>query len=146
MDVQLATFIFKVSNALILPFWLIHLVAPYSKVSEFLARWKIGPLLVSIFYAFGLFTSFDLELFKELANPDLLKLTELFSDPVGVSVGWLHFLAFDLFVAETFIEKPKKLRISAWLLRVAIFFTLMMGPVGFVLFYLFSIPKIRKKP
>ena len=49
-------------------------------------------------------------------------------------IAWVHFLAFDLFVARWAYVDNWETGISAWLMAPILFFTLMLGPVGFLLY------------
>ena len=55
-------------------------------------------------------------------------------EPAGATIGWVHFLAFDLFVGRWAYLDSRERSISAWLMAPVLFFTLMFGPMGFVLY------------
>jgi hypothetical protein len=57
-------------------------------------------------------------------------LTEGFSQPRAVLVGWVHYLAFDLWVGSWAIEDAGKRGVPHWAMLPVLFLTLMAGPVG----------------
>jgi hypothetical protein len=54
--------------------------------------------------------------------------------PVGATIAWVHFLAFDLFVARWIYLDSRERQVSPWLLAPLLFLTLMLGPAGFLLY------------
>ena len=61
---------------------------------------------------------------------------ELFSDPWLLLAGWVHYLAFDLFIGSWEVRDAISNRISHWLVIPCLFLTFMFGPVGFVCYLL----------
>jgi hypothetical protein len=59
------------------------------------------------------------------------------SDPVLLA-GWLHYLAFDLFVGIWITEQADALGLSRWLQAPILVATFMFGPLGLVVFLLWK--------
>jgi hypothetical protein len=59
----------------------------------------------------------------------------LFSVPELVLAGWIHYLAFDLFVCAWEVKDAQKEGIHHLVLIPCLLVTLMAGPVGLVLFW-----------
>jgi hypothetical protein len=59
----------------------------------------------------------------------------LFSVPELVLAGWIHYLAFDLFVCAWEVKDTQKEGIHHLVLIPCLLVTLMAGPVGLVLFW-----------
>jgi hypothetical protein len=91
---------FAIANTGILPAWLLLAFAPRWRVTEALVHggWYIAAycLLYSalLVYALGFTPPVEGASFNSLAG-----VMALFSSPLGVFIGWVHYLAFDLFVA-----------------------------------------------
>ena len=134
--------IYNFSNLAIIPFWLVHLLSPYSKWSLFLARWKWGPLGLALAY-FTLVLPEIPAILDAMANPDFHYIRTLLGQPFGATIAWLHILAFDLFVFEVFLMKPEEQRLPSWHMRSIGLFSLMVGPIGFVLFWFSTVYKKR---
>jgi hypothetical protein len=69
-----------------------------------------------------------------LLNPTLAGIAALLGTPAGATVGWVHFLAFDLFVGRWAYLDSRERKISAWLVSPTLFFILMTGPLGLLLY------------
>lgn len=128
--------LFQLGNLYILPFWLLMILLPTWRVSQRVlgSIWSIVP--PALLYAFGLvFTmSGNPEAMAELANPTLGGIAALLGTPEGAAVGWLHFLAFDLFVGRWAYLDSRRRGFSAWWVSPALFFVLMNGPLGLLLY------------
>lgn len=60
----------------------------------------------------------------------------LFDSPGGATIGWIHYLAFDLFVGTWIARNADLHDIARWLQLPILFFTLMAGPIGLLLYLL----------
>jgi hypothetical protein len=69
-----------------------------------------------------------------LLNPTLDGIASLLGTPAGAAAGWVHFLAFDLFVGRWAYLDSRERGISAWLVSPVLFFILMAGPLGLLLY------------
>jgi hypothetical protein len=88
------------------------------------------------------FGNFDPNMFSTLAG-----VKSLFGQDLGVLVGWIHYLAFDLFVGTYIVKKAQSLQMPRFLYTICLPFTFMFGPLGLLLFYVFwwftSIKKVK---
>lgn len=62
------------------------------------------------------------------------EVTELFSHPEALMAGWVHFLAFDLFVGAWICEKGRSEHIRFWMVLPCLPVTFLFGPAGYLLF------------
>lgn len=60
----------------------------------------------------------------------------LFDSPGGATIGWIHYLAFDLFVGIWIARNADAHNIARWIQVPILFFTLMAGPIGLLLYLL----------
>ena len=67
----------------------------------------------------------------------------LFTDPYLVTVGWIHYLAFDLFVGCWEVNDSRKQGISHWFVIPCLLLTFLLGPTGLVLYFLIRTIKTR---
>ncbi len=58
----------------------------------------------------------------------------LLSSPAALLAGWVHYLAFDLFVASWEAENAPAARVPHWLLLPCLALTFTAGPVGLLLY------------
>jgi hypothetical protein len=54
----------------------------------------------------------------------------LFTSPHFALVGWVHYLAFDLFIGAWEVRDARRRLISHWFVVPCLVLTLMLGPVG----------------
>lgn len=135
-----ASSIFSFGNSFVLLGWILLI---------FLPKWKHTQTIIlngmivlfSLIYAFLLLKdigSFSVDSFSTLAN-----VKALFQNDNAVAMGWIHYLAFDLFVGAYIVKKSQQLQISRWLYTLTLPFTFMFGPVGYLLFFLIKTLKTR---
>jgi hypothetical protein len=125
--------IFQISNLLTMPFWLLMILLPHWRWTQRImaSLWTVVPaaLLYAILVVPNVFG-----LLGELANPTLASIATLLGTPAGATIGWVHFLAFDLFVGRWAYLDSRTHGFSAWLVSPILFFVLMLGPLGFLLY------------
>ena len=110
-----------------------------------MAGWIILILLPFWFHSdkfiIGIVDSFSFSDMKKFGS--LQGVMELFDNPVMVTAGWVHYLAFDL-LAGVFIKRNGvKHNISHWLQVPCMLLTFMFGPVGLLLYLLIRFAKTR---
>jgi hypothetical protein len=66
----------------------------------------------------------------------------LLSTPQALLAGWVHYLAFDLFIGSWQVEAAPAARIPHWLLLPCLALTFVAGPVGLLLF--FTLKAVRR--
>lgn len=59
-----------------------------------------------------------------------------FSDPALATVGWVHYIAFDLWVGAWEVEEAARIGVSRPILLLCLFLTAMVGPIGLLVFLL----------
>ncbi len=122
---------FQIANLTAVAGWLVLLLSP------FIPRWtdripEIAiPLLLAIAYA-GLIPTFFGQTdggFDSLEN-----VMKLFTLPHLVLAGWIHYLAFDLFVGAWEVRTARREGIFFLLVVPCLALTFMFGPAGFLAF------------
>jgi len=133
--------VFSVANVLPMPIWLLWMVAPRSRPSRFLARslwpFTVLPLLYAVLFAGVIATAPPPD---PGALSSLAGIMALFGSEWGVLVGWVHYLAFDLFVARWIMNDAPT---AGYRLTPILVLTLMAGPAG-LLIYLALRPWLRR--
>lgn len=128
--------LFQLANVYITPFWFLMLFLPlWSWTRRIIGSiWVIVPIAAA--YAVGMIATFvgDPGAMAEIANPTLGGIAALLGTPEGAAVGWVHFLAFDLFVGRWAYLDSRQRKLSPWLVSPALFFVLMSGPFGLLLY------------
>lgn len=102
--------------------WIAGVIVP------FLLATAYGALIIpTLFMSDG---GFDPSSFSSLAG-----VRALFENDGALLVGWIHYLAFDLFVGAWEVRDARRVGVPHLLVLPCLFFTLMFGPVGLLLYF-----------
>ena len=125
--------VFRFSNVSVLPFWLLMIFLPRWSFTKRMMGSMWSVILLSFAYALLMLPGIP-SAFGSLMNPQLGDIASLLGRPEGATVAWLHFLAFDLFVGRwAYLDSLKK-GIPPWYVSPTLFFILMFGPIGLLLY------------
>jgi hypothetical protein len=94
------------------------------------ARWVIVPLCL----LYLLFLTTHLKAIPTDSGYTLAAIGRFFDKPVLLLVGWIHYLALDLFAGSWQAEHSERAGVPAALLLPCLFATLMIGPLGLLLY------------
>jgi len=122
---------FSAASILAMIGWLILLVSPlYPTWTNRISGYVI-PLILSVGYATLLALSHNNDGggFGSLAD-----VMTLFSYPEAMLAGWVHFLAFDLFIGAWQCRTARIDSISFWLVIPCLALTFLFGPLGLLAF------------
>jgi ABA DEFICIENT 4-like len=121
--------IFRVANLLVVPGWLLLAVAP---------RWKwaaqlVGPVVIPAVLAL-LYVGLVAARFGSGSGGfgSLAAIDALFADPYVLLAGWMHYLAFDLFVGSWEVRDAQRLGIPHLAVVPCLALTFLLGPAGFL--------------
>ena len=121
--------LFAQSAIAVMPFWALMVAAPRWKVTRRVmpSLWPLVP--AAVLYA-ALVIPRLAELFPLLARPTLAQIAPLLGSPEGATIGWVHFLAFDLFVGRwIYLDAQARGHRARWTSPVLLL-TLLFGPLG----------------
>ncbi|MDH5229426.1 MAG: ABA4-like family protein [Gammaproteobacteria bacterium] len=124
--------LFQLFNTLVLPAWLLLLLAP----KWFITQRLIIPGYVSLIIALAYTLLVIVYLpdaqgdFQSLSN-----VASLFQHPYALLAGWLHYLAFDLFIGAWMVQDAQKQNISHGWMWLCLPFCFMLGPIGLLLYF-----------
>ncbi|HEV2708367.1 MAG TPA: ABA4-like family protein [Pyrinomonadaceae bacterium] len=124
--------VFKLSNLLVAPFWLLVILLPRWRFTERVMRSPLVAVGPAVLYAV-LMTPRLFALVPTLLRPELPTIAALLGTPEGATIAWAHFLAFDLFVGRWVYLDARERGVSAWVTSPILFLTLLAGPLGFLL-------------
>ena len=135
------------TNFGLLPFWLMLIIIPNSKVTQIFINSVILPLILSTAYVYVIYQSVLLDepifdIFKLYLSLD--NLYTVFATESFLLVFWLHFLTLNLFLGSWVSRDGVKHNIS----RSLVFFPLILiyftGPLGLVLYWIIRIFYAKK--
>ena len=129
-------------NIGVLPFWLMLIFIPSSRITQILINSIILPLFfavayIYIFYQIILLDESITAVFKIYLNLD--NLYTLFSSEGFLLIFWLHFLIINLFVGSWISRDGIKYDISKRLVFLPLISIYLMGPVGLVIYWVVRI-------
>ncbi len=127
------TMIFSLSSVLVMPFWFLIIVLPHWRWTKRIMQSPLVIAAAALLYAALVLPQIG-QVLPAVLNPTLPGITALLGSPAGATIAWVHFLAFDLFVGRWIYLDSRELGVSAWLMAPILFFVLMLGPVGFLLY------------
>lgn len=127
--------IFTLINVSVLPAWLLMAVLPRSGVTRAVVHSGLYPFLLGVFYAIALTLAIGFGYGAEGGNfNSAAGVSQLFSHPHGILIGWSHYLVFDLFVGAWEARDAQRRGVPHLALVPCLFFTLMVGPVGLLMY------------
>lgn len=132
--------IFNFGNTFVLVGWLLLVFIPYWKYTQAIIMSGII-IILSIIYSFMILK--DIGNFNPDSFGSLINVKALFQNDSAVAAGWLHYLAFDLFVGAYIMRKAKELGISRIFATICLPFTFMFGPMGYLLFFVIKTIKTK---
>lgn len=119
---------FQLTNAAI-PFWFLMIFLPFWKWTARIMRSPWVAMVPAVVYVVLVVPNAG-PIFAAVSSPSLEGITELLGTPLGATVAWAHFLAFDLLVGRWIYLDSRTRGIPWWAVSPCLFFTLMLGPVG----------------
>jgi hypothetical protein len=125
--------LFLVSNAIALVGWILLLVAPWlPRLADRVAGYGI-PVVLALVYATTLVSYMP---DAEGSFTSLSGVAAGFAAPSIALVGWLHYLALDLFVGGWESRTARRESIPHWQVVPCLVLTLFAAPIGLTLFLL----------
>ena len=122
--------LFSIANSIPLPGWLLLLVVPRWRHTLPIVRGLIVVVLAA-FYAYLVTVHFG-EGKGDFSSLEGVAL--LFQNKWILLGGWVHYLSFDLFIGAWMTEDAQRRGMSHWLVVPCLPLTLMLGPMGLLLY------------
>ena len=132
--------VFSISNSVALLGWLILVLLGPKRWAASLVSGAIMPLMFAVLYA-GL-------LLAHLGGTkggfsSLVSVAELFSNPWLLLAGWVHYLAFDLFIGSWQVRDAREKGIPHLLVIPSLILTFLFGPTGLLLYFVVRCARSR---
>ena len=100
------------------------------------------PLTLSALYSFLIARYF---FSAEGGFDTLANVQQLFTYPAVALAGWVHYLAFDLFMGGVIAKQADEIGLSRLIQAPTLLLTFMFGPFGYLLFMLIKAAMLRFK-
>lgn len=124
--------LFSICSALVIPGWLLLIIAPRWPWSTRLIASVLIPLLLAAVYSYLIVAHFS---GAEGGFGSLAEVSRLFQNPHALLAGWLHYLAFDLFVGSWEVREARRENLPHLLVIPCLVLTFLFGPAGLLLFF-----------
>ncbi len=124
--------LFQIVNPMVLPGWVLLLLAP---------RWRWTQPITAVLLPLGLACVYLVTLVTALSGGgegnfnSLSGVAALFRNPMALLAGWIHYLAFDLFIGSWEVRDAGRRGLSHWLVAPCLVLTFLFGPVGLLLYF-----------
>lgn len=123
--------IFQLASTLVLPGWLLLILAPRWRFTMPVAAVGLPLILAAIYVAL---------IAQHWGASDggfgsLADVAKLFAQPHVLLAGWIHYLAFDLFIGAWEVRDAFKHQVPHLAVVPCLLLTFMFGPVGLLLYF-----------
>ncbi len=135
--------VFQIASTLVMPQWLLMVVAPRWFVTQFLVQSFLIPVLLAVFYAYYIFAGGPLDFGAFSTLEGVKGLFQNGGDGVMLA-GWIHYLAFDLIAGSVVLRDAQEHGIAHGWVVVPILFCFMLGPIGLLLYWVIRTVKLKK--
>ena len=130
------------ANLGVLPFWIMLIAIPNSKISQIFINSIILPLILSTCYLYIVYQAIlldepILDIFKLYLSLD--DLYTVFATERFLIIFWIHFLALNLFLGSWMSRDGVKYNMSRGLVFLPLLLVYFAGPVGLVIYWLIRI-------
>jgi len=134
--------IFQLSNPLALIGWLALILSPLSPIWADRVAALAVPLLLSLAYSGLVLAHWSGAQGGFSSLPDVML---LFTQAPIALAGWLHYLAFDLFVGAWAVRTARAEKIPHLLVIPSLILTFLFGPAGFLAFSILRLIMSQRK-
>ncbi len=137
---------FSLGSMLAMAGWLVLLISLFARQirpAVQTATHLVIPALLAIAYGLLIHTGFAEADGGGFGSIDQVR--TLFASDAALTAGWLHYLAFDLFVGSWIVADGLDRRIPALLILPCLPLTFLFGPLGLLLFILLRLAFQRRQ-
>ena len=131
--------IFSTAGAIAMSGWLLLIFFPRNKVARLISG-SVLPIALSIFYLILIASNIR---DAEGGFGSLADVTKLFQKPELLLAGWIHYLAFDLFIGAWEVRDAQRNQIPHLVVLPCLVMTFMLGPVGLLFYFAIRTAKTR---
>jgi hypothetical protein len=130
---------FSMAGALAMVGWVLLLILPKRPIAVLVAGVFL-PLLLSLIYFYFIATHIR---GAEGGFGSLADVATLFQKPELLLAGWIHYLAFDLFIGAWEIRDSQRNQIPHFVVIPCLIMTFMLGPIGLLFYFAIRTAKLK---
>jgi hypothetical protein len=133
--------IFSICNMLAIAGWLLLISLPRWKwTSRIVGSGAISLLLGAVYLALVIIFFGR----AEGGFGSLAEVAKLFEQPYVLLAGWVHYLAFDLFIGTWEVKDSQIRAVPHWMVVPCLVLTFLFGPIGLITYYIVRTLKGKK--
>ena len=130
------------ANIGVLPFWLLLIFSPKSRITQIFVNSVIAPLILATAYVYVIYQSILLDVpilnfFNLYLNLD--SLYTIFAIESFLLVFWLHFLSLSLFLGSWVSRDAVKYTISPTIVSICLVIIYFTGPLGLIVYWMIRV-------
>ena len=133
--------LFSICSAFAMIGWLLLVVSPLHKNLTKAVQIGVVPILLAMVYLYLIVLYFG---DAEGGFGSLEEVMTLFSNKNVVLAGWVHYLAFDLWIGSWQLGDSRKRGINHFVIIPCMFLTFMFGPIGLLLYLIIRTVHAKK--
>jgi hypothetical protein len=118
--------VFSVCSTLAVVGWVLLVALPRHRLAHLIASVVI-PLAIAVVYLVLIVQHFGR---SDGGFGSLAEVTRLFANPAMLLAGWLHYLAFDLFLGAWEVRDAQRHGVPHVLVVPCLLLTFLLGPIG----------------
>lgn len=127
-----AELLFPFANYLAMLGWILLIFVPKWKYTKYITGFGIM-LMIAVLYVYLMISSWGA---TDGGFGSIEEVRMLFQNDKALLAGWVHYLAFDLFLGTWIVYHSRKNSINHFLIIPALILTFMAGPAGVLLYWL----------
>jgi len=127
--------LFSLANLLVLPAWALLAFAPGWRGTRLLVLSGLWAGLLALLYAAFILAHYLGPHAAEGGFSSLAGVAALFRSPWALLAGWVHYLAFDLFVGAWEVRDAARRQVPHLAVVPALALTFLFGPVGLLVYF-----------
>jgi hypothetical protein len=136
-----AELLFSICNTAALLGWILMITLPRWRGTQFIVLSGFVPILLGLVYVPLILMTFGS---TEGNFSTLAGVKALFTNDYLLVAGWVHYLAFDMFVGSWILSNGQQHQVHHLLLIPCLFFSFMFGPAGLLLYFIIRSIKTKQ--
>jgi len=134
--------IYLFSNYCILPFWLLLILIPTSRITQIFVNSIIAPLILSTAYIYVIYQAILLDepffdIFKLYLSID--NLYTIFATESFLLIFWIHFISINIFIGSWMSRDAVKHNIPRTFVFLPLVLVYFVGPIGIGFYWFFRV-------
>lgn len=135
MTDQTMDWVFIAANAVVFPAWLLLILQPRNPWTATLVHAAFAPLILGALYITGLMIAILTDAMADGAGfLTLDAVMALFDSRLVALNGWIHYLAFDLFVGAWIARDAMRIGATYIVTALCLVATFLLGPLGLTIY------------